>query len=174
MRSKYLFINNPKPMSKYIFNPNLKGKHHIFDEKLCDKFDKPAREKIKERLLDFVKDNEDICQQDLVITNPTYDSDEFKYQYIELQVCTNWIGERFPYAMVYVFERKKKYDSDTLFITLNRCMTRGYIFDYESIKKFGKLRRLKKYSREMVYDIPWFRIRPFEMEDLNEELIRSY
>lgn len=78
-------------MSKYIYNPRLKGKHRVFSQEMFDKYDVPARDKIKRVLTDFVSDHPDDKKQDLVINDP-----ECKYKYLELQVCPSWIGETYP------------------------------------------------------------------------------
>jgi len=155
-------------MSKYIFDTRLTGKHSCFNTKLYKKYDLPARDKIKQVLGEFVKDNPDMYKQDLVITDKT-----FKYKYIELQVCTAWINEKFPYDKVYIYERKNIYGADTLFITLDRHMTKGYIFDGASYEH-DKPKRLKKYSREFVYDIPWNRVMDFSLDSLTPENLELY
>lgn len=155
-------------MGKYVINNSLLGKHHKFDEKLFEKYDIPARNKLKEILKEFVMDNPDPYKQDLIIS-----CNDCKYKFIEIQVCTSWVGERFPFPNVYIFERKKFYDNDTLFLTLNKNLTKGLIFNTMSIKN-SKPRRLKKYSREYVYDIPWHRILPFSLDNLDPDLIKMY
>lgn len=157
-------------MGKYIFDSSLHGKHSVFNQKLCDKYDIPARDIIKQKLGDFVSDNPNIYEQDLIITD-----NNSKYKYIELQVCSKWVSDKYPFDHVYVYERKYKYGSTTLFITLDKFMTQGVIFDAQSFHyKNAKPRRLKKYSREFVYDIPWNRILPFTMDELSSELINMY
>ncbi len=155
-------------MSKYIYDTNLKGRHSKFDQELYEKYDLPAREKIKKALGDFVKDNPDPYKQDLVITKK-----DCKYKYIELQVCTMWTGEKFPFDNVYIYERKNIYGPETLFITLNRDMTKGLVFDGASYDE-KEPRRLKKYSREYVYDIKWNRIMPILIDTLTEDDIEMY
>lgn len=155
-------------MGKYIYDPSLQGKHSVFDKKLYEKYDLPARDKLKEKLGDFIRDNPDIYQQDLIITDQN-----FKYKYIEIQVCTKWVSTNYPFDKVYIYERKGRYGNDTLFITLDRFMTRGLIFDAESFKD-TKPRRLKKYSREFVFDVPWNRILPFIMIDLTPDTLKLY
>ena len=155
-------------MSKYIYDPKLVGKHSKFDKKMFEKYDTPAREKIKNRLLDFVKDNPDIYQQDLIITE-----ENFKYKFIEIQVCATWVGDKFPFKNVYLYERKGKYNEDTLFITLNKNLTKGYLFDATSIKDVTP-RRFRKYGREFVFDVPWHRILSFDISVLDKELIEMY
>lgn len=158
-----------KSTKKYKNDVNLLGKRRIFDEKLHEKYDIPAREKIKCALCDFVIDNPDIYQQDLIIIDPEYT----KYKYIELQVFTYWDKSNMPDAGVFVYERKAKYDCDTLFITLNKDMTKCLIFDAQSFK-YSKPRRLKKYSREFVYDIPCYRIVSVSLDKLSPKFIKMF
>ena len=106
-------------MGKYIFNNSLKGKHKAFDKRLFNLYDRPARDKIKKVLKDFVIDNPNQYEQDLIITDPNY-----KYKFIELQVCTSWIGENYPFDNVFIYERKYHHNNDTIFITLNKNMTK--------------------------------------------------
>jgi hypothetical protein len=155
-------------MVKYIYDPTLIGKHSVFDKVMFEKYDVPARDIIKKKLDGFVIDNPDIYLQDLIITE-----DNYKYKYIELQVCTKWVSTKFPFDNVYVYERKGRYASDTLFITLDKFFTRGVIFDADSFKNC-KPHRIKKYSREFVYDIPWNKILPFVMEELSADMIKMY
>lgn len=155
-------------MSKYVYDSTLIGKHSKFDQEMCDKYDKPARDKLKEILKNFVMDNPNIYRQDLIIND-----ESCKYKYLEIQVCTNWISDKFPYPNVYIYERKNKYDTGTLFITLNKFLNRCYIFDYESIKNVKPV-RMKKYSREFIYNIPWHRVMYFEIDNLTPENIKLY
>lgn len=155
-------------MSKYIYDTNLKGRHSKFDQELYEKYDLPAREKIKKALGDYVIDNPDPYKQDLIITKK-----DCKYKYIELQVCANWISDKFPFDNVYIYERKRIYGPETLFITLNRDMTKGLVFDGASYDE-KEPRRLKKYSREYVYDIKWNRIMPILIDTLTEDDIEMY
>jgi hypothetical protein len=155
-------------MSKYIYDSRLKGKHSCFNNKLYEKYDLPAREKIKQVFGDFVKDNPDPYKQDLIITD-----EKFKYRYIELQVCTAWINDKFPYDHLYIYERKNIYGKDTLFITLDKYLTRGYIFDGESYD-YDKPQRIKKYSREFIYKIPWHRAMEFVVDKITPEDLELY
>jgi len=154
-------------MSKYYtYSPNLIGKHKTFDKKLHDKYDLPARKIIKEKLKDWVMDNPNIKKQDLIITKP------YKYKFIELQVNSQWNQVEYPHKNLYIYERKAKYGNDTLFITLNKILSRGYMFDKKSL--CTKPRRLQKYSREFVYDVPWRLTMPIDIEDLSVEIIKLY
>lgn len=162
-----LDVFNKKSTRKYKETSDLKGKRRIFDQGLLEKFDVPARAIIKEKLGDFVIDNPDEYQQDLIITDK-----KCKYKYIEVQVVSQW-KKAYPYPTLYLYERKAKYNDDTLFITLNNQFNMGYIFDRASIKNI-KPRRLKKYHREFVYDVPWYRVIPFDIESLTTDMIYIY
>ena len=117
----------------------------IFDEQLFKQYDIPPRKKIKEILGNFISDNPDPYKQDFVIN-----SQECKYQFIEFQVCVNWKDD-YPYDFLYIYERKRKYGDDTLFLTLNKNFTKGYLFDTSKINNF---RNLDKYPNVWVYTIP--------------------
>lgn len=155
-------------MSKYIYNNSLQGKHKVFDQCLFNKYDVPARTKVKDILKEFVIDNPDQYKQDLIINDI-----ECKYKYIELQVCASWIGDTYPFEKVFIYERKSVYGEDTLFLTLNHDLSRGYVFSAKSFKD-TKPRRIKKYAREYVYDIPWNKIMPVLIEELTPDIIKMY
>jgi len=144
------------------------GKKNPFNEGLFDKYDIPAREKIKNILKEFVIDNPDIYAQDLIITDPTC-----KYKYLELQVCATWVGDKYPFDKIFVYERKRRYNNDTLFLTLSKHFDKGYIFDADSFKD-APPRRIKKYSREFVYDVPWNKVMHVYVDNLEKEEILMY
>jgi len=155
----------------------IKKKEHVykfiglkseFDEYLFEKYDIPARNTIKSILGDFVIDNPDKYEQDLIITDS-----ECKYKFLELQVCATWISDSYPFKTLFVYERKKRYDNDTLFLTLSKNFDQGYLFDAKSFKD-AKPRRIKKYSREYVYDIPWNRAVKVFTRTLDKETIMFY
>ena len=150
----------------YYYNPRLKGKHKKFDQDLHDMYDKPAREAVKKQLGDFVKDHPDAKKQDLVVTKPC------KYRYIEVQVCGAWQRPEYPYRNPIVYERKGRYGKHTLYITMNKLLTRCIIFDRQSLSK--KPRRLEKWSREFVYDIPWNKVLQTPIELLTVEDITQF
>ena len=155
-------------MSKYYKNSSTIGKHHKFDPYLHEKYDIPARKKIKEVLGDLVEDNPDQKQQDLIIK-----SDTCKYKFLEIQVCASWITKTFPFKNVWVYERKDKYGDDTLFLTLDKFLKRGYLFKAICLKNI-KPRRKEKYCREYVYDIPWNQVMPITVEHLDKETIELF
>lgn len=154
-------------MSKFIYDPQTVGKHTIFNQQMSDMYDIPAREKVKTALGDFVIDNPVLNKQDMVITDP-----QCKYRFLELQVCTSWINN-FPYPNVYIYARKYKYNHNTLFLTLNKYMDKGYIFDMASLDNV-KPTRLRKWSREFIYNVPWNRVMYVEMADLDKETVMLY
>ena len=154
-------------MSKYFTNYKLKGKHKRFDEKLYKKYDIRAREKIKNKLGDYVKDHPNQYKQDLIIL----DTDSY-YKYLEIQVCSGWTTEKYPHDNVFVYERKSLYDGNTLYLTLNNILTEGLLFDRDSLGE--KPRRLRKNSREFVYDILWNMILPIHIGTLSKQTIKSY
>lgn len=179
---EYLYENNsesissedksikPKKQSKskYIKFNDVVGLCKRFDPVLLEKYDTPARNKLKEILGDFILDNPNIYEQDMIINSKTC-----KYKYLELQVCSSWIGKKFPFPKLYIFARKARYGKDTLFLTINKFLTRAYLFDADSIKDV-KPRRVKKYSRMYVYDVPWHRAMPISLKDLDSDTIEMY
>ena len=66
------------------------------------KYDVPARKIIKEKLGENVEDNPDIYHEDMLLNIP-----ECKYNYLELQVCTKWISDKYPYRNPFVLCKKK-------------------------------------------------------------------
>ena len=140
-------------MSKYTKYKDVEGSVKRFDKDLLDKYDAPARDKLKEVLGEILIDNPNVYGADFLINQKTC---KCKYKYLEVQVCSQWVGEAYPYNNLYIYARKITYGDDTLFITLDRELTEGYLFDLSAIRE-NKPRRFKKYSREFVYDIPWHR-----------------
>ncbi len=155
-------------MGKYFDNKKIVGLHKKFDEKLHKKYDIPARNKIKEVLGDFINCNPNKFAQDFIIN-----SDECKYKYLEIQVCSTWVNEKYPHKNVFVYARKSLYGPDTLFLTINKFNTRGYVFDANSFSD-AKPRRLKKYSREFVYDIPWNKVMYVCIDNLDKETLELF
>lgn len=145
----------------------LKGKIKKFSKKLYDRYDIPARELLKDKLGNLVRDNPDIYAEDLILDDP-----ECRYKFIELQVSANWKTENYPYKLPFVYERKGHFSKNTIFILLNRYMTRGLLFDKESLNLEPK--RIKKYSRTFIYDVPWNKVLPFFTHHLDIDLVRSY
>ena len=163
-----LNIFNNKSKRKYTDQSDLKGKRRIFSQAMLEKYDLPARAIIKEKLGDFVIDNPDEFQQDMIITDKNC-----KYKYLEIQVISQWKTDKYPYPTLYMYERKAKYGNDTLFLTLNTKFDKGFLFDRKSIE--GKApRRLVKYHREFVYDVPWNMVMTIDIETLTPDIINIY
>lgn len=143
------------------------GKIKKFSSALYEKYDIPARNKIKEKLSGYVQDNPDIYEQDMILNIP-----QCKYKYLELQVCTNWVGEKYPYEKPFVYARKNLFSEDTLFLIFDKHMTTGLLFDKESL--LSKPRRLKKYSRTFVFEAPWHRVLSINLDELDTDIIKMY
>lgn len=157
--------------SKYLPTSKVAGAHRRFSPYLHEKYDTKARNKLKQVLGDFITDNPDIYKQDFLIN-----SDTCRYKYLEVQVCSQWIGSRYPWKTLWIFARKSVYLDDsnsTLFITLNNNLTKGFLFDVDSIKNV-KPRRMQKYSREYVYDIPWHRVMTVHLNHFDKETVEMY
>ena len=162
---------NKHKQTKYLRRSNVAGAHKRFNPYLHEKYDTTARTKLKSVLGDFITDNPNIYKQDFLIN-----SDSCKYKYLEVQVCSKWINDKYPWSTVWIFSRKSVYLDDqnhTMFLTLNKKLTKGFLLDVESIKNVKK-RRMKKYSREFVYDVPWHRIMSVSLEHLDKETIELY
>lgn len=160
-----------KKRRKYVTkNKSMKGEKTKFSQVMFDKYDTPARKVLREKLGDLIKDNPDKYGQDFVIK-----SKKSRYKFLEVQVCANWTGVyKEPY--VWIYERKARYlekGDDTLFITLNRHLTEGFMFGINSIKKV-KPRRIKKYSREFVYDIPWVFVEKLDMDRFDRVCVEYF
>ncbi len=126
----------------------LNGKIKKFDEKLYTKYDIPARELVKEKFGDLIEDNPDIYAEDMIFKDP-----KCKFKYLELQVCATWTQEKYPYELPFVYERKGHMDEDTLFMLFNQSLSRVMVFSIKGLKE--KPKRLKKYSRYWIYEVPW-------------------
>ena len=148
--------------------PKMVGLIKKFDQKLCNKYDLPARNIVKKQLgEENIIDNPDIYAEDMIICNP-----ECKYKYLELQVCVAWKEDKFPYSNPFVYERKAHFSSDTLFLIFNKWMTKGLIFSRNALYK--KPRRLKKYSRNFVYEVPWNKVLPICLCSLDMDVLNIY
>lgn len=162
-------IKKLKSKKKYTNDSSLTGKRRIFNKDMHEKYDIPARDLIIKKLgSDFVMENPDIYEQDLIIT-----CDRCKYKFIELQVLTRWIGKEFPYDFSFLYERKKKYDNDTLFITLSGDYKYFHLFDRKSIID-NKPITPYKYSREKALIVPWNKIISNHIDCLDKLVILAY
>ena len=160
--------------TKYSPRQDVIGRVTKFNEFLYNKYDIPAREKLKLLLNNFIQDNPDKFMQDFIILNKSC-----KYKYLEIQVCASWIlPDKYPFSNIFVYARKANYNNNTLFLTLNKNFTCGYLFDFASIYTTNP-RRIQKYSREYVYDIEWPRVMYVDLEEEDkinklENIIMSY
>lgn len=153
-----------------MYNPNkpkLKGKIKKFDIKLFNKYDIPARNIIKEKLNVYVKDNPNIFEEDLLL-----DAEGCKYKYIEIQVRVKWINDKYPDDLPYIYERKKHFSPNTLYIILNKNMDQGLLFNKEAL--FNKPVRERKYSKYFIYCAQWNKVLRFNIKDLDIDLIKTY
>jgi hypothetical protein len=153
---------------KLVYDPRIRQKRNRFNQGMHDKYDIPARKKLIEVLGDFIEEHPNPYKQDFIIK-----SDTCKYKYLEVQVCSKWVNKIYPMKTVWVWARKAVYESDTLFITLSKNLKYGFIFDANSFRDI-KPRRLKKYSREFVIDIPWNQIMKVSLDTLDKETIELY
>ena len=138
------------------------GKIKKFDEKLYNKYDIPAREILKNKLGDKIKDNPDIYAEDMII-----DDIDCKYKFLEIQACADWIGEKYPHNKPFVFERKGHFDDKTLFILFDKHLTKALLFAKTSLEKIPV--RTKKYSRFYKYEVPWNKVVTVYMENFSIE-----
>ena len=145
----------------------LCGKKSKFNEKLYEKYDIHARQKIKEVLGDNICDNPDKYGEDMILL-----IDGCKYKYLELQVCADWTGDKYPFPYPYIYERKIKFSNESLFLVFNRNMNKGFIFSRKAIT--GKPKRIQKYSREFIYEIQWNKVLPVYMDNFSAETILMY
>jgi hypothetical protein len=162
-----LLIKPKEKKQSYRTIKGVPGKVTTFDKKLHEKYDIPAREALINILGDLVKENEDIYGEDLIFTK-----ENFPYKYLEVQVFSKWETEKFPYCYPFVYSRKMRFSDDTLFITFNKHYTEFIMFDKLSIDK--KETRFKKYSREYINLVSWYRAFRSNTSDLTEDNIRLY
>jgi hypothetical protein len=145
----------------------LCGKKSKFSTKLYERYDIPARNKIKEVLGEYIYDNPDIYGEDMILN-----IENCKYKYLELQVCASWVTDKYPHPKPYIYERKIKFSDKSLFLIFNKKMTQGLIFSRTAI--VNKPKRIKKYSREFIYEIEWNKILPVYMDNFTPETILLY
>lgn len=157
--------DNKLSYAKHKF-PGMLGKLKKFNQTLSNKYDKKARDVIKVCLEDGVIDNPSIYGEDmLVITN------RIPYGYIELQVYGTWI-DKFPYSAPFVFERKMRFDNNTLFVCFNARFDQALIFSKNCIS--NQKVRSETYSDEYIHFVPWRNVIIVKVEKLNLGLILNY
>ena len=138
------------------------GKIKKFDENLYNKYDIPARELLKEKLGDKIKDNPDIYAEDMLI-----EDEECKYKFLEIQACADWIGDKYPHEKPFVFERKGHFNDKTLFILFDKHLTKALLFAKTSLEETPV--RTKKYSRYFKYEVQWNKVVSIHMENFSIE-----
>jgi hypothetical protein len=143
------------------------GKIKVFDQELSDRYDKRSRVIIKSKLGPAVKNNPDKYGEDMIVV-----TDRIPYEYIELQVYGMWIDDTFPYESPFVYERKLKFRDTTLFICFNASYDKVVMFSRTAIH--SKRYRIKKYSREYVHYVPWFKAIILDTDKLSVQYIRQY
>lgn len=158
---------NIKHMKNAKLTGGIIGKVKKFSPELYEKYDIPARNKIKEKLKDYVQDNPNIYEEDMILNIPGC-----KYKFLELQVCVGWLDDKYPYDKPFVYARKNLFSEDTLFLIFDKNMKRGILFDKKSLEIVP--RRLKKYSRFFVFEAPWHRTMTINLDDLDTEMISLY
>ena len=158
---------NTYKKQKLIKLDNISGKTKKFDPNLHNKYDIKARDIIKNRFPENAFDNENIYGEDLV-----FKCDNLPYNFIEVQVCSHWDSDIFPYVYPFIYARKMKFSKKTLFIMFNKDYTKVIFFSKKAINATPT--RLKKYDREMIHYVPWNKAMMIDTENLTLNAIRSY
>ena len=138
----------------------MQGKIKKFDEALYNKYDIPARDLLKKKLGDKIKDNPDIYAEDMII-----DDILCKYKFLEIQACAEWIGDKYPHDKPFVFERKGHFNDKTLFILFDKHMKKALLFAKTSLEPTPV--RTKKYSRFFKYEVQWNKVCTIFMENFS-------
>ena len=115
---------------------------------------------MKEKLKDNIIDNPDQYAEDMIIVDKNC-----RFRFLEIQACAEWIGEKYPHEMPFVYERKGHFDINTLFILFDKHMTQGFMFAREALNKEPV--RIKKYSRFFIYQVPWSKVVSFHTCNLS-------
>jgi hypothetical protein len=142
------------------------GKHKVFDKDLSDAFDIKARETIKTCLGSGIIDNPNKYGEDMIVL-----TSRIPYGYIELQVYGKWI-DVFPYPMPYIYERKMRFNPNTLFICFNVRFDKAIVFSKSAIdpQKY----RVEKYSREYIHYVKWHKAMVLDVSSLTYDSIECY
>ena len=165
-------VDKPKPKKYYKSsgsnsNSNTDvGKHKVFDKDLSDAFDIKAREIIKSCLGPGIIDNPNKYGEDMIVL-----TSRIPYGYIELQVYGKWI-DVFPYPMPYIYERKMRFNPNTLFICFNVRFDKAIVFSKSAIdpQKY----RVEKYSREYIHYVKWHKAMVLDVSSLTYDSIECY
>lgn len=153
------FEKKPKYKKAKLINLNgVSGKVKKFDQNLHSKYDIEARNVLKNIFGENIKDNDDIYGEDMIFTiknNPHPTNKQFPYKYLEVQVFSKWTDDEFPYNYPFVYARKMRFSNETLFVTFNKYFTEVLIFSKNSVDKMPS--KLKKYDRESVHLVKWYK-----------------
>lgn len=161
-------ILKPKQKKKELINlNNVVGKVKKFDENLHSKYDIEGREMIMRVLGNAVVENPDKYGEDMIFTLKP-----FPYKYLEIQVCSKWDSDVFPYTYPFVYARKMRFSDRTLFLTFNKYLSEVIIFAKKYVLE--KPCRLKKYDREFVHYVTWGKSMRVMTYQLTTKLIREY
>jgi hypothetical protein len=127
-----------------------------FSQKLCDKYDEPARNFVKKFYNDLgIKaiDNHDKYGVDLILLR-----DNIKIGYAEVEVCVAWNAPMYPFKTYHVPIRKAKFfnlDMPTEFWAVSNTLSRALHIDGNVILESPQVIVPNKYvlSNERFYEI---------------------
>ena len=127
-----------------------------FSQKLCDKYDEPARNFVKKFYNDLgIKaiDNNDKYGVDLILLR-----DNIKVGYAEVEVCVGWNAPMYPFKTYHVPVRKAKFfnlDMPTEFWAVSNTLSRALHIDGNVILESPQVIVPNKYvlSNERFYEI---------------------
>lgn len=127
-----------------------------FSQKLCDKYDEPARNFVKKFYNDLgIKaiDNHDKYGVDLILLR-----DNIKVGYAEVEVCVGWNAPMYPFKTYHVPVRKAKFfnlDMPTEFWAVSNTLSRALHIDGNVILESPQVIVPNKYvlSNERFYQI---------------------
>jgi len=154
------------PKDKLITREGIQGKTKKFSQKKFDHFDNIPRQIIKNIFPDYVKDNNNIYGEDLILSH-----DKLPWDYIEVQVCGIW-NDKYPYSNPFIYARKMIFSDKTLFITFNKLYDQVIIFSKKVINMNPC--KLKKFDREIVYFVDWNHVIQTKVSNLNLDLLLCY
>ena len=127
-----------------------------FSQKLCDKYDEPARNFVKKFYNDLgIKaiDNHDKYGVDLILLR-----DNIKVGYAEVEVCVAWNAPMYPFKTYHVPIRKARFfnlDMPTEFWAVSNTLSRALHIDGNVILESPQVIVPNKYvlSNERFYEI---------------------
>lgn len=133
-----------------------KSGYKPFSQKLCDKYDEPARNFVKtiyKNLAIIAQDNPDKYGVDLVLYK-----DGIKIGYAEVEVCVGWNAPMYPFKTYHVPVRKAKFfnlDMPTEFWAVSNTLSRALHIDGNVILNSKQIIVPNKYvlSNERFFDV---------------------